>query len=304
MTALDYRPLAADELADRTANRSCYLCGSTDAAVVFVDQGVPLRRCQACDHVYSSWSQDDDYDGYWDQGVTAADIDFWDGAHRAVFEQFVADHLPAREGRLVDIGCGLGFFVDTMRRRKPGWQVDGYELAPGAVRFAHDHNGLGERVHLGRVEDGGIEPGSVDVVSLWDVIEHLPHPQPLLEHLRTLLKPDGFVFVQTPSWPFQIARARTIRALARGREDSRNHLYARDHVNQFSRRSLDRLASDCGFAPPTYDVLKPVLAVDGARNPLAVGAKLGLYHATRAAWALSGHRVMANPTLFATLRPA
>lgn len=303
MTTLDYRPLAADELAERTANRRCYLCGSAEGRTVFVDQGVPLRRCGSCGHVYSSWTQDDDYDGYWDGGVTPEDIDFWDDAHRAVFDQFI-DGLEGTHGHLVDIGCGLGFFVAAMVRRKPGWQVDGYELAPGAVAFARRHNRLGDHVHLGRVEDSGIEPGSVDVVTLWDVIEHLPRPQPLLEHLRTMLRPDGFVFVQTPSWPFQIARARAQRALHRGGHEARNHLYARDHVNQFSRASLDRLARSCGFATPTYEVLKPVLAVDGNRGGLAVQAKLGIYQATRATHRLSLGRIMANPTLFATLRPA
>ncbi|MCU1357296.1 MAG: SAM-dependent methyltransferase [Acidimicrobiales bacterium] len=300
MTDVTDRPAAPGP----TANTTCYLCGSDQADVAFVDQGIALRRCTSCRHVYSSWSQPDDYDGYWDQGVSAADIDFWDDAHRAVFDQFVDHHLPGPSGRLVDIGCGLGYFVATMERRKPGWQVDGYELAPGAVTFAHEANGLTQQVHLGRIEDSGIEPGSVDVVTLWDVIEHLPRPQPLLEHLRTLLRPDGFVFVQTPSWPFQITRARLLRLLDRSRDDQRNHLYAKDHVNQFSRASLDRLALDCGFARPTYDVLKPVLAVDGARGAVAVQAKLALYRATRATWALSGHRIMANPTLFATLRPA
>ncbi len=293
--------LALDE---RTTNRTCHLCGSTDAKVVFVDQGVPLRRCAACRHVYSSWSQPDDYDGYWDQGVTPADVDFWDDAHRAVFTQFVDQHLTAPTGRLVDIGCGLGYFMATLRDRRPGWDADGYELAPGAVAWAHDELGLTDTVHLGRVEDAGIGLGSVDIVTLWDVIEHLPSPQPLLDHLRTLLKPGGYVFVQTPSWPFQIARARTASALVRKGRDERCHLYARDHVNQFSRRSLTRLARDCGFRDPEFEVLKPVLAVDGSRSQLAVQAKLGLYQATKALWTASGHRVMANPTLFARLTPA
>ncbi|MCU1498324.1 MAG: SAM-dependent methyltransferase [Acidimicrobiales bacterium] len=289
-------------IAERATNTTCHLCGSEDGKVVFVDQGVPLRRCAACRHVYSGWSQPEHYDGYWDHGVTEADVDFWDAAHRAVFEEFVHD-LPAT-GRLVDIGCGLGYFVRTMGEHRPGWQVDGYELAPGAVRWAHDELGLHDHVHLGRVEDAGIEPGSVDVVTLWDVIEHLPRPQPLLEHLRTLVGPAGYVFVQTPSWPFQIARARTAAALVpRGRDD-RNHLYAKDHVNQFSRHSLTRLALDCGFREPTFEVLKPVLAIDGSRSGVAVQAKLGLYQATRALWQASGRRLMANPTLFAKLRPA
>ena len=307
MTAVDDHPTDEPDrvaLAARTTNRTCHLCGATHGRTVFVDGGVPLRRCGSCRHVYSSWSQPDDYDGYWDHGVSPADVDFWDDAHRAVFEEFVDEHLPGPVGHLLDIGCGLGYFVATMARRRPGWRTDGYELAPGAVAWAHGELGLAGSVHLGRVEDAGIEPGSVDVITLWDVIEHLPTPQPLLEHLRTLLAPDGFLFVQTPSWPFQIARARAARLLDGRRGADRTYLYARDHVHHFSRASLGRLAADCGFAEPTYDVLKPVLAVDGRRSGVAVRAKLGLYRATRGVWRASGRRLMANPTLFATLRPA
>lgn len=304
MTATTSTPTPPPEPDGRTTNHTCHLCRATEGKVVFVDQGVPLRRCGACGHVYSTWSQPDDYDGYWDQGVTDDDVDFWDGAHRAVFAQFIAELLPAGDGRLVDVGCGLGYFVDTVARRRPGWQVDGYELAPGAVDFAHQRLGLTEQVHLGRVEDAGIEPGSVDVITMWDVIEHLPSPQPLLESLRTLLAPDGFLFVQTPSWPFQVARSRVAQRLAGDAGQDRTYLYAKDHVNQFSRASLSRLARDCGYRPPTYDVLKPVLAVDGNRGGAAVKAKLGLYHATRGLWRASGGRLMANPTLFASLRPA
>ncbi|HEX2576653.1 MAG TPA: class I SAM-dependent methyltransferase [Aquihabitans sp.] len=286
----------------RTLNTACYLCGATDGSEVFVEDGVALRRCDRCRHVYSTWEQDEHYAGYWDHGVDEADLSFWDDAHRPIHEQFIDRFVPAPTGRLVDVGCGLGFFVAAMARHRPGWRADGYELAEAPVAWAHAH-GLAGSVHQGLVEEAGIEPGSVDVITMWDVVEHLTRPQPLLEALRSLLTPDGFLFLQTPSWPFQYAKARATVALDRGVVPGKHYLAAKDHVNQFSRASLTRLAVDCGFQPPTFEVLLPILAVGGQRTRVGELAKLGVYHGTRALWQASRGRVMANPTLFAFLRP-
>lgn len=87
-------------------NTSCYVCGSDRATTAFVEDGVPLRRCLDCAHVYSSWPQDQHYDGYWEKGVCEADLDFWDVAHRLVYEQFVRRFLPEPSGTLSTWGAG------------------------------------------------------------------------------------------------------------------------------------------------------------------------------------------------------
>lgn len=283
-------------------NASCYLCGSDRARTAFVEDGVPLRRCLACAHVYSGWPQDQHYDGYWKNGVSGADLDFWDGAHRLVYEDFVRRFLPASPGTLVDVGCGLGFFLGTVRRHRPGWSLRGYELSEFAVGWAQEHNDLRGIVQRCPVEESDLPPGSVDVVTMWDVIEHLPRPQALLRRLAGLLKPGGFVFVQTPNWPVQYARARTTVLLDRGVVPGKRYLYAKDHVNQFSRRSLTRLAVETGFCPPTFDVLPPVLTVGGRQTAPRKLAKVGLYRTSQLVWQATGGRVLVNPTLFAFLR--
>ncbi len=145
-------------------------------------------------------------------------------------------------------------------------------------------------------------PGSVDVVTMWDVLEHLPRPQALLRHLAWLLKPNGLLFVQTPNWPVQYARARTTALLDRGVVPGKRYVDAKDHVNQFSRRSLTRLAVGTGFCPPTFDVLPPVVTVGGRQTAPRKLAKVGLYRTSQAMWQATGGRVLVNPTLFAFLR--
>ena len=284
-------------------NTACYLCGSDRARTAFVEDGVPLRRCLACAHVYSSWPQDQHYDGYWKNGVSDADVEFWDDAHRLVHEAFVRRFLGAPSGTLVDVGCGLGFFLATVRRQRPRWRIRGHELSEYAVSWAHEHNDLHGIVHQCSVEESDLPPGSVDVVTMWDVLEHLPRPQALLRHLAGLLKPDGILFVQTPNWPVQYARAQTTVLLDRGVVPGKRYVDAKDHVNQFSRASLTRLAVDTGFSP-TFDVLPPVVTVGGRQTAPRKLAKVGLYRTSQALWQATGGRVLVNPTLFAFLRKA
>ena len=285
----------------RSVNASCYICESERARTAFVEDGVPLRRCLDCGHVYSSWPQDQHYDGYWKNGVSDSDLEFWDVAHRLVYQQFVRRYLPSASGTLVDVGCGLGFFLARVRRYRPGWTVRGYELSKFAVDWAREHNDLAGIVHQCAVEKSDLSPGSVDVVTMWDVIEHLPRPQALLRHLAGLLKPDGFLFVQTPNWPVQYARARTTVLLDRGVVPGKRYVDAKDHVNQFSRHSLTRLALDTGFEPPTFDVLPPVVTVGGRQTAPRKLAKVALYRTSQAVWQATRGRVLINPTLFAFL---
>ena len=268
-----------------------------------MEDGVALRRCLNCGHVYSSWDQDEHYDGYWDRGVDRDDLAFWDDAHRPVYQQFVMRFLPAQSGTLVDVGCGLGFFLQTVQRARPSWTLHGYELSGVAVEWAHEHNRLEGVVQHGRVEDTALEPGSVDVITMWDVIEHLPRPQALLIHLRQLLKPGGFLFLQTPNWPFQHLRARVAVKLDGGAIAGKLYLAPKDHVNQFSRDSLTRLAVDTGFAAPRFEILEPVMSVGGRASRIGVLTKVGIYHASRVVWRGSAGRLLVNPSLFAFLSP-
>lgn len=282
----------------------CRMCDATEYKDVFVEGGVLVRRCLVCRHVYSSFDQDDRYDGYWDE-IGDGDIDpvYWDHAHRRIYAQFTDRHLdPGRPGRIVDVGAGLGYFVDHVRRHRPGWDATGYELSPRAVEHAHTVLGLDGAVVLGAIEDADLAPASVDIFTLWDVLEHLPEPLPLLCHLRTRLRPGGFVFVQTPSANFQLARAwAEVIVRDRGVVPGRQYLAPADHVNLYTRPSLRRLVERAGFAPPDHDVMRPIAAVEGSTHPHAVRAKEGLYHLTRGVYAATGGRAMLNPTLFARL---
>jgi SAM-dependent methyltransferase len=104
--------------------------------------------------------------------------------------------LPAQDrGRLLDIGCGNGGFLKTMRAL--GWDVHGIEPDPAAARVAS--RTLGNVIYQGSIADAPFGAGSFDVVVMKHVIEHLHDPIASLVHCHRFLRPGGKVVLLTPN---------------------------------------------------------------------------------------------------------
>ena len=112
-----------------------------------------------------------------------------------------------KTGRLLDIGCATGVFLNEMRKY-PGWEVSGVEPIESAVEFARKRFGLD--VFQGTLLEYPYTAKSFDVVTLWDVLEHIPNPRENLELIYQILKPGGFIVIKIPdplSWEAQLFRA-------------------------------------------------------------------------------------------------
>lgn len=100
-----------------------------------------------------------------------------------------------KTGRLLDVGCATGDFLEAVSLHE-GWHVEGIEINKQAVEIARCS---GIEVHLGTIESfEGLE-NSYDVITMWNVIEHLSDPLSSLQKIRKLLKPDGIFVFNTPN---------------------------------------------------------------------------------------------------------
>ena len=242
----------------------CIICGGADREVTFHEFGVDILECVDCGHVYSSWPGGQDYDGYF--GTEPVDPDaqqYWDAQHARMYDDFVSRFLVGRRGRLLDVGCGLGFFVKRVAE-VPGWDAHGYEISPQAVAFARERLGLAN-VFCGKVESSGFPSGSFDVITLWDVIEHIPDPDPLLSYLGSLLRDDGMLCLHTPNATIQLPKAKLKRRL-RGMSPGLHYLEARDHINIYRMSTLRRVLTRCGFRRVRFVHLSPIEGVAGDRR--------------------------------------
>jgi SAM-dependent methyltransferase len=105
----------------------------------------------------------------------------------------------ARAGRVLDIGCATGNFLDGMRAR--GWETYGVEPSLHAAHYARERLGLD--VREGTIEHVVFEPDFFDVVTLWHVLEHVFDPAATLREAARILKPGGWIILTVPhleSW--------------------------------------------------------------------------------------------------------
>lgn len=102
-------------------------------------------------------------------------------------------HAPAR-GRVLDIGCATGLFLDALRAR--GWQTQGVELVEHAARLARERLGLD--VRTGTLQAAGFPSAWFDAVTMWDVLEHVPDPIAELREVCRVLKPGGVLVLRIP----------------------------------------------------------------------------------------------------------
>lgn len=98
-------------------------------------------------------------------------------------------------GTWLDVGCSAGFVVKAAA--DAGFEAHGVEVEPAAVRYGREVLGL-DTLRCGYLEDQGYEPGQFDVISLYDVIEHVPDLNRLVAELYRLLRPGGIVEIRTP----------------------------------------------------------------------------------------------------------
>lgn len=266
----------------------CMLCGGSEHQIVFHEFGTDILRCRHCHHVFSSFPAEAHYAGYWDAQLAEPDVFYWNVAHARMYQDFARKFLERRSGKLLDVGCGLGFFLKAIEPFR-NWEAHGCEISPAAVRYARETLGL-TRVACGRLEDAGFQPGTFDIITMWDVIEHILEPDALLRHCHALLSEGGICFMHTPNINVQLPKAR-LKRLLRGMRPNVGYLQARDHLHHYSTGSLRRLLERNGFSRVEFVHMHPIQSVSGSRSPLLRGVKNTWFGAARALFTVSRGRL-------------
>lgn len=98
-------------------------------------------------------------------------------------------------GRLLDIGCSLGYFLNVADRS--GFEVFGIDVSAYAVE--HCQTRFPGRVRQGLLESRLFAPNFFDVVTMFDLFEHVYHPLAFLTSIYGITKDDGIVVITTPN---------------------------------------------------------------------------------------------------------
>jgi 2-polyprenyl-3-methyl-5-hydroxy-6-metoxy-1,4-benzoquinol methylase len=136
-------------------------------------------------------------------------------------------------GRILDIGCFCGVFLGVAKER--GWEPQGIEPLVGPAIYARGKFGV--PVINDTLRPELFAPESFEVVSAFQVFEHLIHPEQEIEKIKPLLKPGGLLVVEVPNI------ATPLVSILR----TRHRHFVQDHVSFFSAQTLSRLLESKGF---------------------------------------------------------
>jgi 2-polyprenyl-3-methyl-5-hydroxy-6-metoxy-1,4-benzoquinol methylase len=234
----------------RLESVECPFCAAgTPQEELFSDPPFAVKRCSGCRLVFVSPRIAGDQvaaiygESYWrspsakDFGFTdyRADAGNWLRTYRR--RAHVLDGLLAPPARILDVGCAAGYFLDVMC--DSGFEGWGIEVSAAIAREARTRIGE-DRIHIGTLRDHPFEDSSFDLVTLWDVVEHLPDPVSALVQARRLLKPGGLLLLETQNVESVFAR------LMRRRWQ---HFKQAEHLWHFSPATVSMLLDRAGFTP-------------------------------------------------------
>lgn len=126
---------------------------------------------------------------------------WWFNARREFIVRLVRDLVPG-PGRVLDVGCGTGYFLEALPPDLEPWGVD---MSETAVRMCRERGLV--RVHPGTSDDLSRVSGErYDVITLLDVVEHLDDDLGALRNAKALLKPGGSLVVTVPAYRWMWSR--------------------------------------------------------------------------------------------------
>ncbi|MBI4160712.1 MAG: class I SAM-dependent methyltransferase [Candidatus Yanofskybacteria bacterium] len=143
-------------------------------------------------------------------------------------------HVKPGRGRLLDVGCALGFFLETAQHK--GWDVRGIDISQYAIAAAKKR--LGNNVFCGILQEGIFPDNYFDVITYWDCIEHVPDPDLQIRLSAKILKKKGILLLMTPDAGSVVAKLAGDKWM--GYKD-------REHLFYFSRTGLKILLERNGF---------------------------------------------------------
>lgn len=113
------------------------------------------------------------------------------------FDELLAIFEPYRKtNRILDVGCGVGYFLQHAANAK-GWEVYGTEYTDAAIRSCEEK---GIRMKQGALNVDWYEKESFDIITSFEVIEHINNPQPEVKNFYQLLRPGGVLYFTTPNF--------------------------------------------------------------------------------------------------------
>ncbi len=194
-----------EELFDR---RSCPTCDSEAFQKELEKDYMTIVKCNKCNLVYTNPIFDEKRykEIYRSKEYQELSKDYDNESHEYRLERFgfervdiLGKYIRKSKGNqtinYLDVGCSTGFVVEAAQSRD--WEAVGIDLNPEAIRFGRLR---GLNLLNNSLDELTFERNSFDVISAFDVLEHLSNPREILEQAVEYLTVGGIFFLYVPNW--------------------------------------------------------------------------------------------------------
>jgi ubiquinone/menaquinone biosynthesis C-methylase UbiE len=230
---------------------NCNICGCANFKEISAIKISPtltpskLVRCSRCGFFYANprLSKEAEEKHYKEVYHEKEPVNYWFEGRLALFKR--ALNLIEKfmhSGNLLDVGCGMGFFMDLARTR--GWGVKGIEMSDFAVSHAREKLGLD--VINAEPKGANLQAEYYDVITMWNVLDQIYDPKNTLLELNRFLKKGGYVFLRVSNLSFHISLSRLYKVFSFLSKDA--DIFPVFHLYSFDKNSLRRLFKETGFS--------------------------------------------------------
>jgi 2-polyprenyl-3-methyl-5-hydroxy-6-metoxy-1,4-benzoquinol methylase len=179
---------------------TCPICKNNKYSIELNKFNINIYGCQKCGHRYSSKIPNNVEDVYSDKGYLPEMIEAVDKESDYRKERFGNERYElikkfAKGNKLLDIGCGVGHYLEIAI--KNNFEAYGQELGKDLAKWTREHLGI-------TVYDEPIDKIQTDilfnVITIFDVIEHVIDPIKFISDAKRLLAKDGIILILTPNF--------------------------------------------------------------------------------------------------------
>jgi len=231
---------------------SCNICGSNECHEICGIEISPflirskLVKCAKCGFYYANprleqGAEEELYSRQYYQDETEGR---WYELRISVFKRFLRESSRfLKKGRLLDIGCGMGYFMDLAKN--DGWEVKGTDISDYAVNYAREK--FGSDIIKGDLEDAHFEREYFDAVTMWNVLDQVYDPKAVLAEANRVLKKGGYIFIRVSNLYFHLKLFKFYNSL----KFLFKKIYLAPsvfHLYSFDKKSTERLLEATGFS--------------------------------------------------------